>query len=89
MDGLVGGGGGLKIQQVSGCASSESKGWVCGARSQRVLGVSVSLVLRTPGECLKILCLKNLLYCSSFNAAGVCRDLGIIFDTCRKELCLH
>lgn len=44
---------------------------------------------RTPGECLKILCLKNLLYCSSFNATGVCRDQGIIFDTCRKELCLH
>ena len=49
----------------------------------------IARVLRTPGECLQILCLKNLLYCSSFNAAGVCRDQGIIFDTCRKELCLH
>lgn len=33
--------------------------------------------------------LKNLLYCSSFSAAGVCGDQGIIFDTCLKELCLH
>lgn len=63
-----------------------------GTRSQPMLrGLRAYLngVADTWRMCPKILCLKNLLYCSSFDAAGVCRDRGIIFDTCRKELCLH
>lgn len=75
---------------VSSCAFKVEQEKGAGSQlMRRGLRAYLTGAVDTWRMCPKILCLKNLLYCPSFNAAGVCRDQGIIFDTCRKELCLH